>query len=116
LTAQHEQVCTTVDEPRPGVLVVHVAGMLDLATAPVLEARLGELLDARTPRVVVLDLGGTEFLGSAGVAVLLRLRRRTQALGIGDPHLARLNGRAHRTLHALGLLDQFVLQPAVSSA
>ena len=106
-----EQLRTSVDEPRPGVLVIHVTGMLDLATAPELEAGLNELLDSRSPRVVVLDLGDTEFLGSAGVAVLLRLRRRTRALGIGVPHLARLNGCAHRTLHALGLLDQFELEP-----
>ena len=32
-----EQLRTSVDEPRPGVLVIHVTGMLDLATAPELD-------------------------------------------------------------------------------
>src|SRR4051794_39446866 len=44
----------TVDELRDGMLVIHLTGTLDLATAPRLEAGLNELLDARTPRVVRL--------------------------------------------------------------
>jgi anti-anti-sigma factor len=106
-----EQLCMTVDEPETGVLVIHLTGWLDLATAPALEAGLQELFDTRTPRAVVLDLGDTEFLGSAGVSVLLRLHRRTTADGLGPPRLRGLNDCARRTLHALGLLDQFVVEP-----
>jgi anti-anti-sigma factor len=108
---ESEQLIMTVDEPESGVLVIHLTGWLDLATAPTLEAGLQELFDTRTPRAVVLDLGDTEFLGSAGVSVLLRLHRRTTADGLGPPRLRRLNDCARRTLHALGLLDQFVVEP-----
>ena len=104
---ESEQLRMTVDEPRNGILVIHLTGWLDLATAPTLEEGLEELFDTRSPRAVVLDLGDTEFLGSAGVSVLLRLHRRTTALGLGAPRLTGLNGCARRTLHALGLLDQF---------
>jgi len=70
-----EQLSMTVDEPQPGVLVVRLSGWLDLATAPDAEDRLQELMDRHVPRSIVLDLSRTEFLGSAGVAVLMRLRR-----------------------------------------
>lgn len=105
--AEPEQLTVVAEEPRPGVLVLRLTGWLDLATAPGLEARLHDLLDERSPRSVVLDLGHTEFLGSAGVAVLLRLRRRTLANGGGPPALVGLTGCARRTLHVLGLLDLF---------
>jgi anti-anti-sigma factor len=102
-----EQLTVVADEPRPGVLVLRLTGWLDLATAPELEARLHELLDARSPRSLLLDLGHTEVLGSAGVAVLLRLRRRALVSGWGPPRLVGLTGCARRTLHMLGLEDLF---------
>ena len=111
-----EQLAVDVDEPRPGVLVVRLTGWLDLATAPDAEVRLEELLDRRAPRLIVLDLSSTEFLGSAGVAVLLRLRRRALALGCASPCLVGLTGRAWRTLHGLGLLDMFSTADDVPAA
>jgi anti-anti-sigma factor len=111
-----EQLTVTVDEPRPGVLVARLTGWLDLATAPDAEIRLQELLDMRAPRSIVLDLSRTEFLGSAGVAVLLRLRRRALALGCGPPCLVGLTGCARRTLHGLGLLEQFSTADDVTAA
>lgn len=104
---QPEQLTVSAEEPRPGVLVVALIGWLDLATAPDLEARLHELLDGRDLQTVVLDLGRTEFLGTAGVAVLLRLRRRTLAKGWGPPRFTGLTGSARRTLHTLGMLEMF---------
>jgi anti-sigma B factor antagonist len=114
--AEPEQLRVVVDEPRPGALVVHLNGWLDLATAPILEARLRDLLDTGTPRTVVLDLRRTEFLGSAGIAVLLRLRRRALSRGLGVPHLVGLAGSAHRTLRGLGILDLFSVVDTVDAA
>ena len=118
MTSQEEPEQLTVvdDEPRPGVLVARLTGWLDLATAPGAEARLQELLDTREPRSIVLDLSHTEFLGSAGVAVLLRLRRRALARGCGPPCLVGLTGGARRTLHGLGLLEMFSTADDVSAA
>lgn len=110
MSANHEepeQLTVTADEPQPGVLVVRVTGWLDLATAPDLEAALHELVEARDLRTVVLDLERTEFLGTAGVAVLLRLRRRTLARGWGPPRIVGLTGSARRTLRTLGMLEMF---------
>jgi anti-sigma B factor antagonist len=111
-----EQLVVVVEEPRPGVLVARLTGWLDLATAPGAEARLQELVDTRAPRSIVLDLTRTEFLGSAGVAVLLRLRRRVLALGCGPPCLVGLTGTARRTLHSLGLLEMFSTADDVAAA
>ena len=118
MTSQEEPEQLTVvdDEPQPGVLVARMTGWLALATAPGAEARLQALLDTRAPRSIVLDLSRTEFLGSAGVAVLLRLRRRALALGCGPPCLVGLNGGARRTLHGLGLLEMFSTADDVSAA
>jgi len=109
-----EQLTVVDEEPQPGVLVVRLTGWLDLATAPGAEARLQELLDTRTPQSVVLDLSRTEFLGSAGVAVLLRVRRWALGHGAEPPCLVGLTAGARRTLHGLGLLEMFSTADAVS--
>jgi anti-sigma B factor antagonist len=109
-----EQLTVVDEEPQPGVLVVRLTGWLDLATAPGAEARLQELLDTRTPQSIVLDLSRTEFLGSAGVAVLLRVRRWALAQGSEPPCLVGLTAGARRTLHGLGLLEMFSTAGEVS--
>ena len=111
-----EQLTVAVDEPRAGVLVARLTGWLDLATAPAAEVQLQELLDTRDLRSIVLDLSRTEFLGSAGVAVLLRLRRGALARGCAPPCLVGLTGTARRTLHGLGLLDMFSTADDVAAA
>jgi anti-anti-sigma factor len=111
-----EQLRVAVEEPRPGVLVVRLTGWLDLATAPGAEEELQELLETRSPRSIVLDLGRTEFLGSAGVAVLLRLRRGALARGCTTPCLVGLTPTARRTLHGLGLLEMFSTAEDVQAA
>ena len=58
-----------VHPERDRVRVVPV-GELDVATAPKLEAALRELREAGFARIV-LDLGRLEFLGSAGLRILL---------------------------------------------
>jgi anti-sigma B factor antagonist len=53
--------------------VVTVAGEIDLATAPQFEAFLRDRL-ARTRAVLMVDLSGVDYLGSAGLEVLLSVR------------------------------------------
>lgn len=55
--------------------VLHMAGELDLLTAPKLAAHLDDLL--RRPRgEVIVDLDEVEFIDSAGLHVLLNAQRR----------------------------------------
>jgi anti-sigma B factor antagonist len=62
-------------EPRAGLIVVHVAGELDLATAGQLERRLLEVPPAAA---VIVDLSEVRFLAVAGIAVLLRAAGRAR--------------------------------------
>ena len=54
--------------------VITVTGELDVDTGPLLQDRLNEVLATR-PAQLVVDLGGVSFLGSGGLAVLIRASR-----------------------------------------
>ncbi len=66
--------------------VMRVKGEIDLSTAPVLEARLGELEHADA---LVLDLSDVTFIDSTGLRVILaadtQRREREQTLPIVAP-------------------------------
>jgi anti-sigma B factor antagonist len=62
-------------ENQPDTIVVRVGGELDLLTAPKLSARLDGLIRASTSSIV-LDLRDLEFMDSAGLQILLNIRRR----------------------------------------
>jgi anti-sigma B factor antagonist len=82
-----------------GGLVLHVAGALDAATAPVLRAALDAVLEAGAPPAsLVLDLGELGFLDSTGLRVLVETHR---ALAACDRRL-RLR---HATVTTRRLLD-----------
>jgi anti-sigma B factor antagonist len=69
-------------EVREGALDVVVAGELDMAAAFKLESRLDPLLDTGELQSVALDLGGVDFVDSAGLGALLSLRERAHQVGI----------------------------------
>ena len=68
---------TTLDQD---VLMVAVAGEVDMSTAP----RLLEILDAVSdaPRLVVVDLSEVGFLDSSGLNALVKGQRRLASRGI----------------------------------
>ena len=74
----------TVDiDTRGSAVVVSVRGELDLATVPVLRARLdtvGEVSGSPSPLVV--DLSAVTFIGSAGLALLVDLHNKCGERGI----------------------------------
>lgn len=59
------------------VTVAEVCGEIDMATRDVMAEPLFEQLDAAPPGLVV-DLTKVEFMGSAGLAVLIEAHQRTQ--------------------------------------
>lgn len=66
-----------IDYPDSGTVVLTVGGEVDIATAP----RLAEMLQSRlysTLTRLVLDLSGLEFLGVAGISVLLEADLRAR--------------------------------------
>ncbi|WP_188987802.1 STAS domain-containing protein [Saccharopolyspora thermophila] len=57
------------------VMLVEIAGELELLNAPRVEEVLKAALE-ESPGVVVVDITGVTFLSSAGLAVLVRARHR----------------------------------------
>jgi anti-sigma B factor antagonist len=71
----------SVDErDEAGVKVIHVAGELDIATAPRLCARLDATRAGRRPRLLV-DLTDVEFCDSTGLRALLGAASEVRAHG-----------------------------------
>ncbi|MEU6262993.1 STAS domain-containing protein [Saccharopolyspora shandongensis] len=57
------------------VLLMEVAGEVELLNAPRVESAIMNAFDTR-PEVLILDLSGVTFLSSAGLAVLVRAQNR----------------------------------------
>lgn len=89
------------------VVVVSVAGELDLATAPQLHAYLVDKTASR-PTDLVLDLGGVTFLASRGVSLLIQARNGWHGIH-GELHLSGVttNPRVRRVLEVTGVLQVF---------
>ncbi len=91
--AEESLTCEVV--PRRDAVHLRPAGSLDLATAPVLEARLTELRDAGF-REIVIDLRGLTFMDSTGLRLVLRWNAAARAdgfdLGVvpGAPRIQRV--------------------------
>ena len=61
-----------------GTVTVTVVGEVDTFTAPVLRASLDTQLEQQ-PTALVIDLCGVQFLGSAGLAVLVETQKSALA-------------------------------------
>jgi anti-sigma B factor antagonist len=91
------------------VLVVRVAGEVDLRTAPQLQEALDETLERMTGGRVVVDLTGVSFFGSPGLAVL------ADAAAQADQHHCQLriivgiNPLVRRSIEVTGLDRVLVL-------
>jgi anti-sigma B factor antagonist len=102
-----------VDTDRPGTVLVHVAGDLDLYTTGLLHDRLWPHLE--NTDVVVLNLTGVAFLGSAGLAELVAAHDAADRNGVR----IRLVATGHavlRPLEVTGLRSAFEVFDTVEAA
>ena len=88
------QLARIVAEPQDEeVVVARIEGEVDMSNAPAIANRLRELLTNRSLALVV-DLGGTTYLDSSGIALLFgladELSRRQQRLHIVVPEDSQL--------------------------
>ena len=90
--------------PGDGVTVVDVRGDLDCYTAPQLRAVLVDLADG--PRRVVLDVGGSTFIDSTGLGVLVGGLKRLRQQG-GDMVLRSPSPRTQRLFEVTGVQKLF---------
>lgn len=101
-TAANQRFAVRVEQDGDG-LAVHVAGELDIATAPALEsALLGALESEAAP--ILLDLEQVSFIDSMGLRVLVWATRECRA--DGNPDRLRIDcgpGPVRRMLELYGL-------------
>jgi len=63
------------------LLYAYLAGEIDHNAAQNLRIQLDDALLARTPKTLVLDLGGVGFMDSSGVGLILGRGRQMSGLG-----------------------------------
>jgi anti-sigma B factor antagonist len=91
-----------------------VAGEVDLSSAPVLRARIEELVHLGTQRLVV-DLQDVGFMDSSGLSVLVACMKRMREAG-GDLAVACPNGSILKVFTVTGLDRLFTIRPSVDEA
>lgn len=91
------------------VNVVTILGRIDSATAGEFETNLVELAE-RGRNNIVLDMSDVEFISSAGLRVLVTIRKAVQSAG-GDLVLAEPSERVIDTLEIAGLDVLFTAHP-----
>ncbi len=90
-------------EPQPGLLVLTCRGRLSWEDRELLAATVERRLVGRTALTgLVVDLGGVEFLNSAGLGALLQLLQRVRGRQ-GRVVFANVPPLIHRVFLAVGL-------------
>lgn len=76
-----ETLLTVRREPRPNALIVRLEGQVDILSAPSMRTELATAL-GEAAETMVVDLTGLTFLGSVGIAELMRVHQQTDTDGI----------------------------------
>ena len=83
-------------------LTIALVGDLDHHEARGLMEQADRLMEQNLPAKTILDLGGLSFMDSSGIAVILRSKRRMEALG-GNLVVINIPKQAARVLETAGL-------------
>src|SRR5574341_2560781 len=86
--------------------LVEVVGRVDSSTAPQLEQALKKIIKDGRFRIVV-DLGETEFMSSAGLRALLSALKEVRRFNRGDVRLANLPDKIKKAFDLAGFLELF---------
>ncbi|MEO3748450.1 STAS domain-containing protein [Plantactinospora sp. B5E13] len=105
---------TVHTEERADVVVVSVAGELDMATAPGLQDQVTDLLEKGHIRLV-FDLADLTFCDSTGLSVFVRARNNADEAG-GVVRLAGPRRGVLRILEVSGLVEVLHTYPSVDEA
>jgi anti-anti-sigma factor len=104
----------TVTHPTEKTCVIAVTCELDMITTPTLDQLITQELECRR-ELLLLDLAGCDFMGSSGLAVLMRAREHTTDTPSRFA-LAGLNRTVTRALQAVGLEALFDIYPTTPAA
>lgn len=86
--------------------LVEVSGRIDSSTAPLLEQELEKIMKEGRFRVVV-DLGETEFMSSAGLRALIAALKEARRFNRGDVRLANMPPKINKAFELAGFLELF---------
>lgn len=101
-------------EGASAVTVVAVTGEVDVATAPRLRQEL-VALSSQGRHLLVVDLGGVDFLDSTGLGVILGALKRVKAAG-GDIAIARAEPQVAKVFEITRLVDILPLHDDLEAA
>lgn len=107
--ARHPALRLRTTWPAPHAVLITVRGDLDSATADDLAALVSERLRA-SPERLVLDLSDVDFLGVAGVRVLLHVALRAEHSETELAVVAGTNPMVHRALEVTGADQRLTLR------
>jgi anti-anti-sigma factor len=89
-------------------ILITLHGRIDSSKAPMVEAKLKEMIDAGHYRFVV-DMSEVEFVSSAFLRVLISASKTVRRFNRGDIYLAALSARIKDVFDLAGLLPLFKL-------
>ena len=90
-----------------GKLTIALSGHVDSANAPQIEKEIGELRDRHPHEEMVLDMEELEYISSAGLRVILRLRKAEQKLS-----LVNVSSAVYEILEMTGFAEMLPVQKA----
>lgn len=96
------------------VAVLHMSGEIDMATTDTIAEQLFTRLSDQ-PSALVVDLSGVDFLGSAGLGVLIEAYQRAQEAGV-TLRIVATTRPVLRPLEISGLLDVLPVYRGLSEA
>lgn len=102
------------DEKRGDVLVVRPEGRIDTNTSDEFERGLTSRIDGGSRRLVI-DMGGTDYISSAGLRVLLLAAKKLKGGG-GQLVLAALNPSVKQIFELAGFFAIFAVEADVEKA
>lgn len=105
----------TIDRPSPGDLVVSLNGEVDASVADRLQEEVLAAIPVPGNRVVV-DLSDVVFMDSAGIRVLMAVRRRCADDGDRIRIVLPTRAGVRRTLEIAGLHRLFAIAPDLQAA
>ena len=116
VSAHPEQFLSVIARPPDsGQVVLDVVGHVDAFTAPLLRACLRTQLSRPGLRELIVDAGGVDFLGAAGVSAIVEATRGCRERGLR--FRLRTHGRRQvlRPLAVAGVLDDLEVEPDVAA-
>ena len=83
-------------------LTIELSGELDHHAAKGLMDAISRCMEKNLPTKTIMDMGELTFMDSSGIAVVLRAKRRMEALG-GNLYVVNIPRQAARVLETAGL-------------